>query len=47
MLFRSGLFDAAGAHGYLVMSLIAAAGLAGALCLSPMQRARKAKLARG
>ncbi len=42
-----GLFDAAGAHGYLVMSLIAAAGLAGALCLSPMQRARKAKLALG
>jgi PPP family 3-phenylpropionic acid transporter len=41
------LFDAAGAHGYLVMSLIAAAGLGGALCLSPMQRARKAKLALG
>jgi PPP family 3-phenylpropionic acid transporter len=41
------LFDAAGARGYLVMSLIAAAGLGGALCLAPMQRARKAKLALG
>src|SRR5580698_2168307 len=41
------LFDAVGARGYLVMSVIAAAGLGGALCLSPMQRARKAKLALG
>ncbi|HXQ13451.1 MAG TPA: MFS transporter [Caulobacteraceae bacterium] len=41
------LFDAAGQHGYLAMSLIAAAGLGGALCLAPLQRARKAKLALG
>ena len=39
------LFDAVGAHGYLAMSVIAAAGLGGALCLAPLQRARKAKLA--
>ena len=38
------LFDAVGAHGYLSMSLIAAAGLVGAICLTPLQRARKAKL---
>ncbi len=39
------LFDAVGARGYLAMSLIAAVGLAGALCLGPLQRRRKAKLA--
>jgi PPP family 3-phenylpropionic acid transporter len=36
------LFDQAGMHGYLAMSLIAAAGLAGALCLAPLQRTRMA-----
>ena len=41
------LFDTAGAHGYLAMTLIAAAGLGGALCLGPMQRARQARLAGG
>jgi PPP family 3-phenylpropionic acid transporter len=40
------LFDAAGAHGYLAMSLVALLGLAGALCLSPLQRARTARLGR-
>src|ERR1700722_7384220 len=39
------LFDAGGAHGYLIMSLIAAVGLGGALCLEPLQLRRKAKLA--
>ncbi|MFI4935227.1 MAG: MFS transporter [Caulobacterales bacterium] len=34
------LFDAAGAYGYLAMSLIALAGLVGALCLAPLQRTR-------
>jgi MFS transporter, PPP family, 3-phenylpropionic acid transporter len=38
------LFDAAGARGYLAMSLLAAAGLVGALCLGPLQRRRRAKL---
>jgi PPP family 3-phenylpropionic acid transporter len=41
------LFDAVGPHGYLVMSVVAALGLCGALCLVPLQRARKAKLALG
>ena len=41
------LFDAVGPHGYLVMSVIAALGLGGALCLAPLQRAQKAKLALG
>ena len=36
------LFDLAGTRAYLVMSLIAAAGLVGALCLSPLQRSRTA-----
>jgi PPP family 3-phenylpropionic acid transporter len=36
------LFDALGARGYFAMSLIALAGLAGAACLSPLQRARAA-----
>jgi PPP family 3-phenylpropionic acid transporter len=34
------LFDSVGAKGYLAMSLIALAGLAGALCLGPLQRTR-------
>lgn len=34
------LFDSAGARGYLAMSLIALAGLAGAVCLGPLQRTR-------
>ena len=37
------LFDAVGPLTYLGMSLIAAVGLAGALCLGPMQRARSAR----
>jgi PPP family 3-phenylpropionic acid transporter len=41
------LFDAVGAHGYFAMSLIAAVGLGGAVCLAPLQRSRKAKLALG
>lgn len=36
------LFDAVGAQGYLAMSLVAALGLGGALCLAPLQRARLA-----
>jgi PPP family 3-phenylpropionic acid transporter len=36
------LFDALGARGYFAMSLIALAGLAGAACLSPLQRSRAA-----
>ncbi len=39
------LFDAVGARGYLAMSLVAALGLAGALCLQPLQRAQRARLA--
>jgi len=38
------LFDAAGSRGYLVMSAIAALGLVGAICLTPLQRARSASL---
>jgi PPP family 3-phenylpropionic acid transporter len=34
------LFDAVGARAYLAMSLIALAGLAGALCIGPLQRSR-------
>jgi PPP family 3-phenylpropionic acid transporter len=34
------LFDAVGPHGYLVMGLLAAAGVIGAACLSPLQQAR-------
>ncbi|HEY2707985.1 MAG TPA: MFS transporter [Caulobacteraceae bacterium] len=34
------LFDAAGAHGYLAMSLVALLGLVGALCLPALQRHR-------
>ena len=39
------LFDAAGAKGYLAMSLLAAIGLGGALCLPGLQRRRAATLA--
>jgi PPP family 3-phenylpropionic acid transporter len=34
------LFDAVGASGYLAMAGVALAGLLGALCLAPLQRAR-------
>ena len=34
------LFDSVGAHGYLAMSVIALAGLAGAVCIGPLQRTR-------
>ena len=37
------LFDAVGAYGYLAMSGIALAGLAGAACLPALQRARAAR----
>jgi PPP family 3-phenylpropionic acid transporter len=37
------LFDTAGPRGYLAMGLVAAVGLAGALCLGPLQRDRAAR----
>jgi PPP family 3-phenylpropionic acid transporter len=37
------LFDSVGPHGYLAMSLVAAAGLMGAACISPLQRRRNTR----